>query len=494
MELEELFANRALLKKMSTQDHIQMHVLNRSPNQSVRANLSETEYATSIRNDSLTRPMPQSISHLTKPRSSMCSLNTPGSSFSSLLNKPTSSLSSSFSKPPPSLASLNNSLRSMMIKSDEQTSSSVVYVPEGYGCQMPKGLARFLSMCKITFLILYVFGLPVILYHLHTTLQDTKRRINFLKSSDIDFTKKLWLMKKKYDLEFQEERQPVKDNMQRKEYKENSSPGDEFRKSIAKMEGKIESSLEKTWMIVAVQDWLKGNPDFFNEKCDCTTKTLNCNAPKSSQRRDVEETLDSPQNTKSALTQKELLKVYTRWGRSACFNSPDTTTLYGGIIATTSNLRKSSGAHYLCLPQHQNSSFSKIMSSPHGSAIYGSLIDVRGYKASLLVRDSVPGLYTASCAVCQTLYRNNVVMIPGTYICPQGWNTEYYGYIMAQNAGKKKTSFLCIDNSHEPMFRIIKRNRVLTSFNFVESTCKGLLCSTDGYIKYAEVACVVCAK
>ena len=41
------------------------------------------------------------------------------------------------------------------------------------------------------------------------------------------------------------------------------------------------------------------------------------------------------------------------------------------------------------------------------------------------------------CALYQAYGRTNKIMIPSHYECPPGWNTEYYGYLMAGDYGHK---------------------------------------------------------
>ena len=52
------------------------------------------------------------------------------------------------------------------------------------------------------------------------------------------------------------------------------------------------------------------------------------------------------------------------------------------------------------------------------------------------------------CALCQAYGRTNKIMIPSRYECPPGWNTEYYGYMMAgYYANKAATQFTCMDKT-----------------------------------------------
>ena len=93
------------------------------------------------------------------------------------------------------------------------------------------------------------------------------------------------------------------------------------------------------------------------------------------------------------------------------------------------------------------------------------------------------------CALCQAYGRTNKIMIPSHYECPPGWNTEYYGYLMAgRHNHKAATQFTCVDKS--------------------VSQIPGSGANTDGYLFYTveaycshhipcsdkELTCVVCTK
>ena len=53
-------------------------------------------------------------------------------------------------------------------------------VLEGYGCKCPKKLKRLIKILWIMLLLLYIFGMPVVLVHLYSKLTDTKIKIGKL--------------------------------------------------------------------------------------------------------------------------------------------------------------------------------------------------------------------------------------------------------------------------------------------------------------------------
>ena len=120
--------------------------------------------------------------------------------------------------------------------------------------------------------------------------------------------------------------------------------------------------------------------------------------------------------------------VYTRWGRTKCSNTSGTQLLFAGRAAGSHYNNRGGGANYLCLPeQPQYSTYTP--GTQNGRAyLYGAEYQTR--VASNGPLHSVSN-YNVPCAVCYTLTRGIVVMIPAQYTCPQSWTREYYGYLMA---------------------------------------------------------------
>ena len=59
-------------------------------------------------------------------------------------------------------------------------------------------------------------------------------------------------------------------------------------------------------------------------------------------------------------------------------------------------------------------------------------------------------LHNFPCALCQAYGHTNKIMTASRYECPPGWNTEYYGYLMAgAHRNKAATQFTCMNKSLE---------------------------------------------
>ena len=54
--------------------------------------------------------------------------------------------------------------------------------------------------------------------------------------------------------------------------------------------------------------------------------------------------------------------------------------------------------------------------------------------------------YDVPCAVCNTINRGKVMMIPARMSCPSGWTIEYYGYLMSDDYDLPTSrEFVCVD-------------------------------------------------
>jgi len=85
-------------------------------------------------------------------------------------------------------------------------------------------------------------------------------------------------------------------------------------------------------------------------------------------------------------------------------------------------------------------------------------------------------------------------MIPAKTQCPDGWNTEYAGYLAADFTGiagtHRRSSYLCWDEAPEVAVGGISQGQAL--MYPVEVHCGTLPCSV--YISGRELTCVVCSK
>ena len=100
----------------------------------------------------------------------------------------------------------------------------------------------------------------------------------------------------------------------------------------------------------------------------------------------------------------------------------------------------------------------------------------------------------APCAVCYVQRRSTVLMIPARKQCPNGWTTEYGGYLVSQFQGprndRKRSSYICWDKAPEVTDGNRSQNQAL--IYPVQVQCGSLPCSK--YTSGRELTCVVCSK
>jgi len=97
----------------------------------------------------------------------------------------------------------------------------------------------------------------------------------------------------------------------------------------------------------------------------------------------------------------------------------------------------------------------------------------------------------APCAVCYVGGRSTVLMIPARTQCPDGWTTEYAGYIVSEaNSARKRSSYVCWDEAPEVAVGGTSQNHAVVYP--VEVLCGTLSCSL--YPNGKELTCIVCSK
>ena len=172
-------------------------------------------------------------------------------------------------------------------------------------------------------------------------------------------------------------------------------------------------------------------------------------------------------------------KTYIRFGNSTCPEVPGTSLVYSGYGAGTVYWRQGGGSNILCLPSQPEY---VLQDATTESVVYGS-----EYESVFLgsANENVP------CAVCSVANRPEVIMIPAKVNCPASWTKEYDGYLMSENQGSQRTSFICVDQYME--FIAGKTGHMDgCDLWIVEASCNNLPCPP--YNDEAEMSCVVCSK
>ena len=101
--------------------------------------------------------------------------------------------------------------------------------------------------------------------------------------------------------------------------------------------------------------------------------------------------------------------------------------------------------------------------------------------------------HDAPCALCQSKEsRTQVFMLPSSTSCPDGWHTEYDGYLVAARWNHPRTEYVCLDRNQEILPSSNKTFEAVSYFFQVE------IVSTPGdvlplvYETGKELTCAVC--
>ena len=185
-------------------------------------------------------------------------------------------------------------------------------------------------------------------------------------------------------------------------------------------------------------------------------------------------------------------KTYVRWGRTTCRGNQSTELVYSGRVGGSWYSKTGGATNYLCMPD--NPDYLQYDPSVQG---YGYVYGV-GYDPDLgqplLINPNVRG-HNVPCAVCMTVYRCSLLMIPGKTSCPVSWTTEYVGYLMSGGQHHAiPTTYECIDKDPEsvPGLNAIGWNSGGGTFGHVEASCNGMACPP--YVAGRELTCVVCTR
>ena len=90
-------------------------------------------------------------------------------------------------------------------------------------------------------------------------------------------------------------------------------------------------------------------------------------------------------------------------------------------------------------------------------------------------------------------------MIPGRTTCPNGWTSEYFGFLMSSRHDHRRTEYICMDRDAESAITGSQANEDGALFYPVEVRCYdpdpdkrqgGLPC--DKFPDGNELTCVVC--
>ena len=150
----------------------------------------------------------------------------------------------------------------------------------------------------------------------------------------------------------------------------------------------------------------------------------------------------------------------------------------------------------LCLPQEPEWGHFKPGFQGE-SYVYGSEYQTgHNYGADdVFANDNIEGDnlhdHNVPCAVCLTPGRPLVKKLPAKVNCPEGWQKEYTGYLMAgHHSHKTQVQAVCLDEAPEAAESGLADENGALLYN-MEAHCGSLPC--PNYVNGRELACVVCS-
>jgi hypothetical protein len=179
--------------------------------------------------------------------------------------------------------------------------------------------------------------------------------------------------------------------------------------------------------------------------------------------------------------------VYTRWGRSDCPSG--SSLVYSGYHAGKAHDHGGGGTNNLCLTA--SPTWLNYNDANHnGALVYGTEYEMSGYGLVGVSPFNGHHDYQAPCAVCLTTAYATQMMVPGTYQCPSGWSSLYYGYLMSTHYTQGASEFTCIDVNATHFGTNASQNGNL--LYPTEAECGSLPCGP--YVQDRELTCAVCAR
>ena len=179
--------------------------------------------------------------------------------------------------------------------------------------------------------------------------------------------------------------------------------------------------------------------------------------------------------------------VYTRWGRTEC--PQGASLVYAGRAAGTKFNVKGGTSDTLCMPETPQY-LSTDTTATYAAIVHGVEYETFGTSSTplrSLLQANMP------CAVCHTDTKLSVLIVPAQYTCPNGWSTEYSGYLTTELKyfDRQRKDTLCVDKDAEAVPGSLANTNPSLAY-FIRATCDGLPCPP--YNTGMALTCAVCSK
>ena len=178
--------------------------------------------------------------------------------------------------------------------------------------------------------------------------------------------------------------------------------------------------------------------------------------------------------------------TYIRGGRTSCPTVDGTEEVYNGITAGSFYNHNGGGSNYICMVSDAKYHPEAATSTSRPTYIYGTEYQTSGHSLDSLHDHNVP------CAACHVTTRSAQFMIPGTDQCPEGWTTEYTGWLMSEYYGYQRTMFVCVDKDAQALSDSVENTDGALMYHVSVDCGYGLPCGP--YEDPKDLACVVCTK
>ena len=173
--------------------------------------------------------------------------------------------------------------------------------------------------------------------------------------------------------------------------------------------------------------------------------------------------------------------------------------LFKGYAAGAIHYKGGSGSNFLCLPEDPQWKTYRDGDQNSGSiaGVEYELVSVNNVFSVVNNGGNPLGNKQAPCVVCYVSGRSAILMIPARTQCPDGWTSEYVGYLVSEHAlssstnPRHRSNYVCWDEAPEvTAVNVTNQNQAV--IYTVEVQCGSLPCSD--YISGRELTCVVCSK
>ena len=181
--------------------------------------------------------------------------------------------------------------------------------------------------------------------------------------------------------------------------------------------------------------------------------------------------------------------TYVRWGNTSCPDVDGTSRVYEGRAASGYFSNTGGASDFVCLISEGEYHPTATTNNPGWAYMYGTKYQIAITQTNLFNRwhHNVP------CAVCDVDDRSRHLMIPGTYKCPSGWTTEYFGWLMTgHNNNPGRSTFVCVDFNAE-FIPDEAKDDIGAHLYHVQAYCPSDI-ECPPYDQKKEVSCVVCTK